>query len=123
MKLAEKSAREREKREQERRELQESKAILAATEARNKQIEVEPIIETIPSETRLTQPRKSYGKIANGNHHMNTTEDLLRFTPPPIDQQSATNFPGPSTPNALPAKLQQMSGPSGPIRKSTKAKW
>jgi hypothetical protein len=53
---------------------------------------------------------------------MNTTADLLRFTPP-LEQQTTSNHVRPTTPNEIPAKLQQMAGPSGPVRKSTKAKW
>ena len=52
----------------------------------------------------------------------------FRFTPP-LDQQtsqvsnSGDKHPIPPPQSALPAKLQQMDGPSGPIKKSTKAKW
>jgi hypothetical protein len=52
----------------------------------------------------------------------------FRFTPP-LDQQtsqvsnSGDKYPRPATPSKLPSKLQQMDGPSGPIRKSSKAKW
>lgn len=48
----------------------------------------------------------------------------FRFTPPPEQQaQGMGNSNRLPTTNELPAKLQQMDGPSGPIRKSTKTKW
>jgi len=58
----------------------------------------------------------------------NTISFAIRFTPPP-DQQtsqisnSGDKLPRATTPSELPSKLQQMDGPSGPIRKSKKAKW
>ncbi|UJR31984.1 hypothetical protein I4U23_019457 [Adineta vaga] len=130
VKLAEKSAREREKREREQREreqrTQEAKENKATTTSTNNEIQVKPIIETISSDQKPKYSKTSHTKKTNGDHDVNTTDDLLRFSPP-IDQQqtsrvssSGEKFP---TTSALPAKLQQMDGPSGPIRKSTKAKW
>ncbi|CAF4795042.1 unnamed protein product [Rotaria sp. Silwood1] len=137
VKLAEKSAREREKREREKREreVQEKPSQASATTATttttttittvlfNNQIQVQPTIETIASDQKPKKSRNSY--VSLSNHDMNKAEDLLRFTPPPDQQPSLTSnstnkYP---TSNELPAKLQQMDGPSGPIRKSTKAKW
>jgi hypothetical protein len=119
VKLAEKNAHERVQRE---RAAKENKDIAAAAKLANQQIEVKPIIETVPSEPNHKQSRKSYVHISNGDHNNHTTEDLLRFTPP-LEQQPTSAYPRPTTPQAIPAKLQQMSGPSGPVRKSTKAKW
>jgi hypothetical protein len=140
VKLAEKNAREREKRDQ---EIRENKAALALT---NNQIQVKPLIETVPPDEKKTpSARSSHAKISNDVHNTNKADDLLRlitsenkiniklllsirFTPPPDPQtlhvsNSENKFPVPSTPNEIPAKLQQMNGPSGPVRKSAKAKW
>jgi hypothetical protein len=50
---------------------------------------------------------------------------LCRFTPPPSEQQTPRrpNSTVKMTTNELPGKLQQMNGPSGPVRKSSKVKW
>jgi len=78
----------------------------AAVEKAN--IKVKPIVETVPppppSTTSVGTPSMTLDEKVN---------DLLRFTPPPK----------PTNSTEIPAKLQQMNGPSGPIRKSTKAKW
>ncbi|CAF1256193.1 unnamed protein product [Rotaria sordida] len=135
VKLAEKNAREREKREREKRERepQEKQAppppkttTTTTTLPVNNHIQVQPTIETIASDQKPKKTRNSYVTMTNNiNHDMNKTEDLLRFTPPPdapssLTSNSTNKHP---SPNELPAKLQQMDGPSGPVRKSTKAKW
>ncbi|CAF1149237.1 unnamed protein product [Adineta ricciae] len=110
-----------ERKAREREEAEIAKAT-AATAPKNK-IQVKPIIETVcqdtPASTTLTNPAAK----TNTN---DKTEDLLRFTPPPQQQTrrpSTYDEPKPMNTNEIPAKLQQMNGPSGPVRKSTKAKW
>lgn len=77
MKLAEKHAHEREEREKREREKRDREALekKSAPVPPANQIQVKPIIET----TSPKQSRKSYGKLANGDHDINTTEDLLRL--------------------------------------------
>ncbi|CAF3902004.1 unnamed protein product [Rotaria magnacalcarata] len=137
VKLAEKSAHEREKLESKKREAANAAAAAAVTTtaaattttttvnvSSSNQIKVKPIIETVSPDPKSKESRGSYIAAAN-NHDTNAAEDLLRFTPPPDQHPSAmtnsTNkFP---VSNEIPAKLQQMDGPGGPVRKSTKAKW
>ncbi len=81
MKLAEHHAREREirekrQREQREREAQEQQA-LAAT--KSNLIQVKPIIETTNTLTHPTRSSKSYVRLSNGDHDVNTTDDLLRL--------------------------------------------
>lgn len=127
VRLAEKHAREREAREvRERQERAAREAAGVKTPPVSNQIQVKPIIETklTTAEPNL-QSRKSYVKMSNGDSDMNKNDDLLRFTPPPDHLPSTGSFttnPNPST-SELPAKLQQMAGPSGPIKKSGKSKW
>lgn len=81
VRLAEKHAREREQREKQEREQREREAQeqkLAPIPPPN-QIQVKPIIETTSSTQHGTQSRKSYGKLFNGDHDTNKTEDLLRL--------------------------------------------
>lgn len=149
VRLAEKHAREREereKRERQEREVREAVKVRSSPPPppTPKQIQVKPIIETqstpITTESNA-KSRKSYVKMSNGDADMNKNDDLLRFvfsnhsfvpmckysrfTPPPDHPPSAGSYttnPNPST-SELPAKLQQMAGPSGPIKRSNKAKW
>ncbi len=89
VKLAEKHAREREireKREREEREKRdndkrerEAQNPTLKTVTSNHQIQVKPIIETISSIQHTKISRNSYAKMSNGDHDINTTEDLLRF--------------------------------------------
>ena len=85
VKLAEKSAREREKREREKhereqreREQREREAAenRATTTSTNNEIQVKPIIETVPSDSKPKYPKV---KKSNGDHDVNPTDDLLRF--------------------------------------------
>ncbi|CAF1252073.1 unnamed protein product [Adineta ricciae] len=122
VKLAEKSAREREKREREKhereqreREQREREAAedRPTTTSTNNEIHVKPIIETVPPDSK---PKYAKVKKSNGDHDVNPADDLLRFSPP-LDQQQASRVSisiEHPTPSVLPAKLQQMDGPSGP---------
>jgi len=82
VKLAEKHAREREEREKEKREREkrehEAKEQKLASVPSNNHIQVKPIIETI-SPTQQSKQSRLYGKMSNGDHNMNGTEDLLRL--------------------------------------------
>ncbi len=78
VKLAEKHAREREQREREKHE-RDAQASKTTTTSSNNQIQVKPIIETKSSTQQLRQSRNSNVKMSNGDHDMNTTEDLLRL--------------------------------------------
>ncbi|CAF4771731.1 unnamed protein product, partial [Rotaria sp. Silwood1] len=130
VKLAEKSAREREKREREAQEqvLQAAPTTPTTTSTTvlfNNQIQVQPTIEIIFSDQKPRKPRNSYVTISNNTYNdTNKTEDLLRFTPRLDQQSSITSNSTNKYPisNELPAKLQQMTGPNGSIRISTKAK-
>ncbi len=79
VKLAEKHAREREQREREKHERDAAQASKTTTTSSNNQIQVKPIIETKSSTQQLRQSRNSNVKMSNGDHNMNTTEDLLRL--------------------------------------------
>ncbi|CAF0809266.1 unnamed protein product [Adineta steineri] len=107
--VEEKKAREQEEAEKQRtaRDVVESQK---TTE--NTQIQVKPIVETVSKEP----------------HNDNKTADLLRFTPPPSKPPSQVTRASPEPPriinaSEIPAKLQAMNGPSGPVKKSNKAKW
>ncbi|CAF3711186.1 unnamed protein product [Rotaria sp. Silwood1] len=113
VKLAEKSAREREKREREAQEqvLQAAPTTPTTTSTTvlfNNQIQVQPTIEII------------FFLIKNQENL-----ETLIFTPRLDQQSSITSNSTNKYPisNELPAKLQQMTGPNGSIRISTKAKW
>ena len=98
------------------RELEAEKAQAAATTTNNN-IQVKPIIETIPT----TQPAAANASSASDTMNINDKiDDLLRFTPPPSNQPTS-RASNPVNTNDLPAKLQQQM--NGPTRKSTKAKW
>ncbi|CAF3294200.1 unnamed protein product [Rotaria sp. Silwood2] len=107
----------------EERRAQEQEA--AKNKTTNNQIEVKPTIETVSQKGSIPPANTTSASIKMNNN--DKTDDLLRFTPPPSNKKSLFTSNSTTqniTSNELPAKLQQqMNGPTGPIRKSTKVKW
>ncbi|CAF3681686.1 unnamed protein product [Rotaria sp. Silwood1] len=98
----------------------------AKNKAINNEIQVKPIIEAMSEKKSVSSAVPAISSSTKMHNHKKT-DDLLRFTPPPSNQQTlftsnskAQNM----TSTELPSKLQQhMNGPNGPVRKSTKVKW
>ncbi|CAF2069702.1 unnamed protein product [Rotaria magnacalcarata] len=97
---------------------------IAKRKESNNEIHVKPIIETVSDKPSLPPTMPPVASASAKIKDNEAIDDLLRFTPPPSNQQKqhkSNSISKELTPNEIPAKLQQQM--NEPTRKSTKVKW